>query len=175
MSSLLLRIGSYDERLLLALVARRQPVLDMVMRGLTRLADWPVAVVLTLLVMGGIVPGLEATGVRMAWTLALSHLSVEVLKRVFTRERPNFEPGLTWLVTVPDRFSFPSGHATAAMAMALPLAIGVGGFAGVLILLTGVCVGISRCYLGVHYPGDVVAGWGLSILTLLGVVVFGLA
>jgi len=173
--SLFLRIGSYDERLLLALVSRRQPVLDLVMRGLTRLADWPVAVVLTLLVMGGIVPGLQATGVRMAWTLALSHLAVEVLKRIFTRERPNFEPGLTWLVTVPDRFSFPSGHATAAMAMALPLAIGLGGVAGGVVLAVGICVGISRCYLGVHYPGDVVAGWGLSILTLIGVVILGLA
>jgi len=169
------RIGSYDERLLLALVARRRPFLDLVMRGLTRLADWPVAVVLTLLVMGGIVPGLQSTGVRMAWTLALSHLAVEVLKRVFTRERPSFEPGLTWLVNVPDRFSFPSGHATAGMSMALPLAIGVGGFTGGAVLLVGVAVGLSRCYLGVHYPGDVLAGWGLSVLTLLGVVFFGLA
>ena len=175
MPSLLLRIGSYDERLLLALVARRRPFLDRVMRGITRLADWPVAVLLTLLVMGGLLPGYEAVGVRMAFTLALSHLAVEVLKRVFTRERPDFEPGLTWLVTVPDRFSFPSGHATAALSMALPFGIAVGGLVGWLVLLLGMCTGVSRCYLGVHYPGDVIAGWGLSILTLLAVVGFGLA
>lgn len=175
MPTLLLRIGSYDERLLLALVARRRPFLDLVMRGITRLADWPVAVLITLLVMGGLLPGYGATGIRMAWTLALSHLAVEVLKRVFTRERPNFEPGLEWLVTVPDRFSFPSGHATAAMAMALPLSLAIGGLTGWLVLLLGMCVGLSRCYLGVHYPGDVFAGWGLSILTLLGVVFLGIA
>ncbi len=175
MSSLLLRIGSYDERLLLALVAQRRPVLDLIMRGVTRLADWPVAVLLTLLMALGFIPGLEAIGMQIVWTLGISHLSVEVLKRVFTRERPAFEPGLEWLVTVPDRFSFPSGHATAGMSLAMPLALGLGGLVGSAILLLGVCVGLSRCYLGVHYPGDVVAGWGLSIITLLSVVFLGLA
>lgn len=175
MSSLLLRIGSYDERLLLALVARRRPTLDLLMRGVTRFADWPVAVLLTLLMAGGFIPGLEAIGMQIVWTLALSHLAVQVLKRVFTRERPSFSPGLEWLVTVPDRFSFPSGHATAGMSLALPLALGLGGLAGSVVLLLGVCVGLSRCYLGVHYPGDVVAGWGLAVFTLLGVVLFGVA
>jgi len=175
MSSLLLRIGSYDERLLLALVSRRRPLLDLLMRGVTRFADWPVAVLLTLLMAGGFIPGLEAIGMQIVWTLAVSHLGVQLLKRVFTRERPAFEPGLGWLVTVPDRFSFPSGHATAGMSLALPLGLGIGGFAGSVILLLGVCVGLSRCYLGVHYPGDVVAGWALAIFTLLGVVFFGIA
>jgi len=145
------------------------------MRGVTRFADWPVAVLLTLLMAGGFIPGLEAIGMQIVWTLAISHVLAQVLKRAFTRERPAFKPGLEWLVTVPDRFSFPSGHATAGMALTLPLALGLGGFAGSVVLLLGVCIGLSRCYLGVHYPGDVVAGWGIAVSTLLGVVLFGLA
>lgn len=173
MSSLLLRIGSYDERLLRALIARRRPVLDIVMTSITRFADWPVAVLLTLLMLGGAVPGLEEVGIRAAWTLGVSHAFVQILKRVFSRERPGFDPGLGWLVAVPDRFSFPSGHATAGMAIALPLALALPGLAGPLVAALGVLVGLSRCYLGVHYPGDVAAGWALAISTLAVVVLAG--
>lgn len=174
MSGLILRIGAYDERLLRALVLQRRPVLDLVMRAITRFADWPVAVLITLVLAGGFVPGLEQAGGVMAWTLALSHLAVQVLKRCFTRERPELGTGMQWLVTVPDRFSFPSGHATAAMSMALPLFLALPGLAGILVLVLGVLVGLSRCYLGVHYPGDVAAGWALAAATLAGVAFLGL-
>lgn len=162
MPSLLLQLGSWDERLLLALVTRRRPVVDLVMRTVTHLADWPVAVAITVAMALGIVPELQAAGIRMAWTLALSHLGVEILKRVFSRERPQLPVGLDWLVGVPDRFSFPSGHATAGMSMALPLFLALGFPLGVVLLLVGVVIGLSRCYLGVHYPGDILAGWALS-------------
>ncbi len=174
MPSLLLRLSSYDQRLLFALVTRRRPGLDRFMRTVTHLADWPVAVAITLAVALGAAPGLESTGVRMAWTLGLAHLGVEILKRVFTRERPQLPVGLEWMVGVPDRFSFPSGHATAAMAMGLPLAITLGGPLGGVAAGLAVWVGLSRCYLGVHYPGDVLAGWALAITTLAAVIALGL-
>ncbi len=93
---------------------------------------------------------------------------VEVLKRVFTRERPELPVGFHWLVTVPDRFSFPSGHATAGLAMALPLAASLPLPVAAGVLGLGLLVGVSRCYLGVHYPGDVLAGWALAATTYLG-------
>lgn len=173
MPSLLLRLSSYDRRLLFALVNRRRPGLDRFMRTVTHLADWPVAVAITLALALGAVPGLESAGVRMAWSLGLAHLGVEVLKRVFTRERPQLPVGLEWMVGVPDRFSFPSGHATAGMAMGLPLALALGWPLGVLAAGLAVCVGLSRCYLGVHYPGDVLAGWALAIATTAAVIVLG--
>jgi undecaprenyl-diphosphatase len=173
MPSLLLRLSSYDQRLLFALVHRRRPGLDRFMRAVTHLADWPVAVSITLAMALGAVEGLESTGIRMAWTLGLSHLGVEILKRVFTRERPRLPVGLEWMVGVPDRFSFPSGHATAGMAMGLPLVLSLGWPVGVVIAGLAVSIGLSRCYLGVHYPGDVLAGWALAITTLTGVIALG--
>lgn len=174
MTSLLLRLNSWDQRILYALVARRRPVLDLFMRGITHLADWPVAVALTLAMALGAIPHLQQAGGRMAWALAVSHGAVEVLKRVFTRERPHLPVGLDWLVTVPDRFSFPSGHATAGLSMALPLALALPVTGAALVLALGASIGLSRCYLGVHFPGDVLAGWTLSAATLSVLLLLGL-
>jgi len=172
-SPLLVRLGVLDRRILLAFVSRRRPLLDLLMRGVTRLADWPVAVGLTTALALGAIPALQQAGVRAAWTLVVSHASVEVLKRVFTRERPRLPVGLDWLVTVPDRFSFPSGHATAGFAMALPVAMALPPSMAAPVMALGIAVGFSRCYLGVHYPGDVVAGWSLSSLTLGALILLG--
>jgi undecaprenyl-diphosphatase len=166
MTAWILRLGTYDERLLHLVVRRRRPLLDRFMCTVTRLADWPVALAITLSLLLGAVPGLERAGGTAAWTLALSHLGVEVLKRLFTRERPSLPVGFHWLVGVPDRFSFPSGHATAALSVALPVALALPLPLALPVLALGVIVGVSRCYLGVHFPGDVLAGWGLSLATL---------
>jgi hypothetical protein len=47
------------------------------------------------------------------------------------------------------------------LAAALPVA---GGSA---ILGLALLIGLSRCYLGVHYPGDVLTGWTLALLAAL--------
>lgn len=174
MSSILIRLSAVDEQLLVALVTRRRPLGDVFMRAVTHLADWPVAVAIALVLALGTVPELQSAGIRMAWCLAAAHLGVEILKRVFTRERPQLPVGLDWLVGVPDRFSFPSGHATAGMALALPLALALPGALALVPLFLGVSVGLSRCYLGVHYPGDVLAGWFLAASVLAGGVALGL-
>ncbi len=108
--------------------------------------------------------------------LALSTLSNIFLKSVINRSRPAFEH----LVSV-DTLSYPSGHSMSAMAfygfliylclryeMNTALRI-VAVSILVLLILT---VGVSRIYLGVHFPSDVVAGYvgGLIWVTFCAVV-----
>lgn len=166
MTGLIVRLATFDERLLHALVLRRRPRLDSVMRGVTHLGDALVAIAVAGALMVGVVPGLEGAGMQAGFTLAVSHLLVQVVKRSINRRRPRFPVGMASLVEAPDRFSFPSGHAAASLSLALPLFLVLPAALGIPILLVGVAVGVSRCYLGVHYPGDVVAGWSLALGTL---------
>src|SRR5512137_1119510 len=146
-----------DERLLVAARRLHGPWRTAVARALTRAGDtssW-ILVVLVLLVAGG---PFNALGARLAAATLLGTLLSQVLKRSLHRPRPTSAiHGFEALAENPDRFSFPSGHTTAAFAAAVALAgapLGIGPAA----LALAIGIGLSRVYLGAHYPLDVAAG-----------------
>jgi diacylglycerol kinase family enzyme/membrane-associated phospholipid phosphatase len=109
----------------------------------------------------GLQPGrLRRSAVRGIGSLAVSSALVNgVLKRLFGRVRPDLTAvhDARALRREPHTLSFPSGHSASAAAFA----IGVGlesPAAGVLVAPLALGVGYSRVHVGVHYPGDVVAG-----------------
>ena len=167
MPAWILRLGKYDERLLHAVVTRRMTWLDMVVRVLTRLGDPPVAISIAGGIALGVAGDLGGAQYVPAFSLAVSFLLSQVLKRFFSRTRPDLPVGRSSLIQAPDRFSFPSGHATGSLSIALPLALVLPLPFGLLVLALGMAVGLTRCYLGVHYPGDVLAGWGLAALAVV--------
>lgn len=97
-----------------------------------------------------------------------SHLIVQLIKRTVGRPRPSRDVLTRALVAEPDRFSFPSGHAAAAMSIAFIYASAFPSLALPLVALA-VGVGMSRVFLGVHYPGDVLIGQVIAVIA--GVVV----
>jgi undecaprenyl-diphosphatase len=90
-----------------------------------------------------------------------------LLKEAFGRARPAILPGLTEHLSP----SFPSGHSLMAAVVYLTLGATLAAAAplrrqkiyilGVAMFLT-LLVGLTRVYLGVHYPTDVLAGWCLG-------------
>ena len=102
-------------------------------------------------------------------TLVLSHLAVQLVKRSVGRPRPSCGMLSHTLIVEPDKFSFPSGHAAAAMSIALGYAASFPQFAAPLFILAGL-VGASRVCLGVRYPGDVAIGQLIALATGVAVV-----
>lgn len=101
--------------------------------------------------------------VLLVATLGATFLS-EGMKRFFDRERPHKDYQLTEVASM----SFPSGHSTLAAATYLTLALMLSATTSrrrIKIFLLGaglfltVLIGLSRIYLGVHFPIDVAAGW----------------
>ena len=168
MNGLILGLSGFDERLLRAFIARRRTVGRILMPLITKLGNPGLIVPLTLALAFHPHPTLNRAGAVAAFSLAFSHLVVHVLKARVSRPRPRLPVGMGWLIEPEDRFSFPSGHAAAGLSVALPLFVALSGPVAVVVLALGLSIGVSRCYLGVHYPCDVLAGWLLAGATVLG-------
>lgn len=91
-------------------------------------------------------------------------------KHYFGRARPSLWESLSPETT----YSFPSGHAMGSMTLAAVLVLLAWRTRWrwpVLVLMSAfvVMVGLSRVYLGVHYPSDILAGWAAALAWTLGV------
>jgi undecaprenyl-diphosphatase len=107
---------------------------------------------------------IREAGVWALGTLVLSHIAVQMVKRSVGRPRPSRRESFHALVAEPDKFSFPSGHAAAAMSVAFGYGVVFPHAVFPLVTLAAL-VGVSRVRLGVHYPGDVLAGQAIAIAT----------
>lgn len=97
---------------------------------------------------------------RATATVAVAYVANQLIKVGVRRARPQLS-GLPHLISNPTQLSFPSAHATSSFAAVQAFAGLLPG--GVLRTLAG-ALALSRVYLGVHYPSDVLAGAALGTL-----------
>jgi membrane-associated phospholipid phosphatase len=156
----------WDTTLLAWFFQHRSVTLDSVMLGVTWLGS------LSLLGPAAIVIAwrLHSLGkLNQAWLLLSALGGVAVLGRIgkwwLERPRPDLH---TWLPVLPMDTSYPSLHALQATAFFLALALIVRrAWFWPIAITTAAIVALSRLYLQVHYPSDIVAGMaGATLWTL---------
>jgi undecaprenyl-diphosphatase len=159
-------------------VTAANPVFDFILGqiGNTRLLSFPIVIIIILLLWKG--------GPRGRWLVVLSLLTVGVVdssihyiwKPLFGRLRPcHAEPAITWLRLIQGcggKYGLPSSHAANLFSQAVV----IGAFyksSRYYMYPLAIVISISRIYLGVHYPSDVLAGALYG--ALIGIVILYLA
>lgn len=165
----------FDQFLLLAFRSKTglyeplgPPWLAEMMRDITALGGFTVLGLVTFSVAGFL---LLTRKQHAAWTVVLAVTSGTLvstgLKWMFARPRPDLVPHATMVYTQ----SFPSGHAMLSAVVYLTLGAllartqaepKVKVYLLLLAMALTLTVGISRVYLGVHWPTDVIAGWAVG-------------
>lgn len=148
-----------DGELLLAIQSLHQPWLDPVVSLYTMLGNAGLMWIALSLAMLLWKPTRKAGGLALC-AMALGLLVTNItIKPLVERARPWLVLELTPLVTENDPNSFPSGHTCAAFAAGLSWAGALPWRWGrIAAPVLAVLMGLSRLYVGVHFPTDVLAG-----------------
>ena len=157
--------GAFDKSFGQFIQSFRTDVLTQVATNLTALGSASVLAVFALLAYGAVVGTRDRVGfLHLTLALVGAFVFPEALKEYFGRDRPD---ALLHLVPVRS-LSFPSGHSFGAAACYATFAFffaryvprwSTEVFCYVLAALIVLTIGLTRVYLGVHYPTDVLAGF----------------
>ena len=170
-----------DQIILLALREPNDPSnpigpqwLESVCRDLTSLGSPTVLALITIAVICYLwIDGKRAVAAFVVVAIAGGAVLSTLLKLGFARPRPEL---VSHLVSV-DSFSFPSGHATMATVTYLTLGVLLARvqkrrrikiYLISVALILAILIGLTRIFLGVHWPTDVIAGWCIGTAWALG-------
>lgn len=154
-------LDSLDQGLMTLVQDERSRAFDAIAVLITRLGDFHVQLATgTLLTVLLLAAGRWQAGLFVTGSLLLAATATTILKHLLERTRPDV------LLHPLESYSLPSGHTSAAFAFFLTLGVLAGrGSAArtrlswlVVATLPALAIALSRVYLGVHWPSDIIAG-----------------
>ena len=102
------------------------------------------------------------------WALGAAFVSrfvaTELIRFFYDRPRPFEALDVTQLLSHSPEASLPSGHAAFYFALAWFLFF-VNKKLGAIFLIAALLMGLSRIFVGIHYPGDIAAGFGVGLVS----------
>lgn len=144
----------------------KNPVFDKVMPFISGINNYgQVWIIISIILMLNKNSTVKRLGITMLIAVAIGYLSGEAgLKNLIGRHRPTGdEYNFNFIISVPESYSFPSGHTTSSFA-----AFGVCLFKKAkyryYVLAFAILMAFSRMYLHVHYPSDVLGGIILGMI-----------
>lgn len=166
---------SFDQRILLAMREANDPAnpigpvwMEEMGRDVTALGGFTILTGLTISAIGFMLLHRRYRLSLLTLAAVLGGMQASAsLKHLFGRPRPDLVPHEVLVTSA----SFPSGHAMMAAVVYLTLGVLIARtqrrrrvrlYIVTLSLIVAVAVGVSRVYLGVHWPTDVLAGWALG-------------
>lgn len=159
-------LNTFNMTILNQFKAWHGPIIDKIMLGFTKIGtDGLIYLAIALVLL--ITVKYRKIGFMVFFASSINFVIVEVLKHAVKEPRPFItHPELLNSVVgaAPHSYSFPSGHASAAFVGAFVLAHFFKKWAIPLYALA-VCIMVSRPFLLVHYPTDVIAGAIIGIIS----------
>lgn len=133
-------------------------ILDRIMGKITHLGGATFTITAMVLLWIFAPTAISRTALLSMIALAASHIPVAFIKRLYPRLRPYDALPEAILSALPLKdHSFPSGHTTAIFSIVTPFAL-IFPLLAVLLVPLALIVALSRIYLGLHYPSDVIVG-----------------
>jgi|TARA_B100001996_G_scaffold81282_2_gene59992 undecaprenyl-diphosphatase len=154
-------LDTIDRTILLWMHGKHNSLLDQLMPFITNADNWAIPIFL-LIVFLGFKAGKKGKISLAILILALAFtdsICAQILKPLFERVRPSHVSmdGLNLLVPKGGKWSMPSNHAANIFALAVVLSYFYDRIKIPLFILASL-IALSRVYVGVHYPSDVIVG-----------------
>lgn len=168
------KAAAFDDAVRFFFYDMRSGALTSAAKAMTYLGNWQSVTVLCIILLI-----IKPTRIRYGIPVSAGAIFVtvinKIIKNLVLRERPD----QIYHLIKQGGYSFPSGHSITSMFVFGMLIYLVranvqnctaANVLTVIIAVPMVCIGLSRIYLGVHYPSDVLAGWALGIAVMMVVI-----
>lgn len=165
------KAAAFDDAVRFFFYDMRSDALTSAAKAITYLGNWQSVTVLCIILLI-----IKPTRVKYGVPVSAGAISVTVINKIIKNLVRRDRPDQIYHLIKQGGYSFSSGHSITSMFVFGILIYLVrvnmqnrtaANVLTVILAIPMVCIGLSRIYLGVHYPTDVLAGWALGVAVMM--------